>query len=95
MEQLSKPSGLSYAIGDGTLLDLCSRVGDDGLPLSRPEHQVVPQEHRIAGRRVACVWTTGPVSVHVDNEVGATRTMQKKIVVRCPLEVVQDALHGR
>jgi hypothetical protein len=48
MEQLSQPSGLSHAIGNGTILGLSAGAGDDGLSLGRPENQVVPQEHRIA-----------------------------------------------
>jgi hypothetical protein len=48
MEQLTKPSGLSHAIGNDAILGLCTRAGDDGLLLGRPRHQVVPQEPRIA-----------------------------------------------
>jgi hypothetical protein len=42
------PSGLSHAVGDDAILGLCIGVGDDGLPLGRLGHQVVPQKHRIA-----------------------------------------------
>jgi hypothetical protein len=55
MEQLMQPSGLSHAVGDGAILGLCTRAGDDGLLFGRPGHQVVPQEHRIAERRAACL----------------------------------------
>jgi hypothetical protein len=48
VEQLSQPSGLSHAVGNNTILGLSAGAGDDGLPLGRPENQVVPQEHRIA-----------------------------------------------
>jgi hypothetical protein len=48
MEQLSQPSGLSHAIGNGTILGLSAGAEDDGLSLGRPENQVVPQEYRIA-----------------------------------------------
>jgi hypothetical protein len=41
------------------------------------------------------VWTTGPVSVRVDDEVRAAQTTQKKTVVWRPLKIAQDALHGR
>jgi hypothetical protein len=37
-----KPSGLSHAVGDGAILDLCTRARDDGMPLGRLGHQVVP-----------------------------------------------------
>jgi hypothetical protein len=40
------------------------------------------------------VGTTGPVSVHVDDEVRAARPTQKKTVVWRPLKLAQDALHG-
>jgi hypothetical protein len=33
MEQLMKHSGLSHTIGDGVILDLCTRARDDGLSL--------------------------------------------------------------
>jgi hypothetical protein len=36
LEQLSQPSGLSHAVGNGTILGLSARAGDDGLPLDRP-----------------------------------------------------------
>jgi hypothetical protein len=42
VEQLSQPSGLSHAVGNGTILGLSARAGDDGLPLDRPGNQVVP-----------------------------------------------------
>jgi hypothetical protein len=48
VEQLSQPSGLSHAIGNGTILSLSAGAGDDGLPLGRPGNQVVPQEQRKA-----------------------------------------------
>jgi hypothetical protein len=48
VEQLSQPSGLSHAVGNNTILALSAGVGDDGLPLGRPENQVIPQEHHIA-----------------------------------------------
>jgi hypothetical protein len=48
VEQLSQPSGLSHAVGNGTILGLSVGAGDDGLPLGRPGNQVVPQEYRIA-----------------------------------------------
>jgi hypothetical protein len=41
------------------------------------------------------VWTTGPVSVRVDDKVRAARTTQKNTVVRRPLKVAQDTLYGR
>jgi hypothetical protein len=42
VEQLSQSSGLSHAVGNGTILGLSAGVGDDGLPLDLPENQVVP-----------------------------------------------------
>jgi hypothetical protein len=48
VEQLLQSSGLSHAVGNGTILGLSAGAGDDGLPLGRPENQVVPQEHHIA-----------------------------------------------
>jgi hypothetical protein len=48
VEQLTQPSGLSHAVGNGTILGLSAGAGDDGLPLGRPGNQAVPQEHRIA-----------------------------------------------
>jgi hypothetical protein len=93
VEQLSQPSGLSHAVGNGTILGLSARAGDDGLPLGQPGNQVVPQEHCIAWRRAVSVWTIDPISVRVDDEVRAARTMQKKTVVWCPLKIAQDELH--
>jgi hypothetical protein len=42
VEQLSQPSGLSHAVGNGTILSLSAGAGDDSLPLGRPGNQVVP-----------------------------------------------------
>jgi hypothetical protein len=81
VEQLSQPSGLSHAVGNSTILGLNAGARDDGQPLGRPGNQIILQEHRIAGRRAANVWTTGSVSVHVDDEVRAAQTTQKKTVV--------------
>jgi hypothetical protein len=95
MEQLTKPSDLSHAVGNDTILSLCTGTRDDGLSLGRPGDQVVPQKYHIAGRRAASIWTTGPVSVHVGDKVRVARTTQEETVGRRPLEVAQDALHGR
>jgi hypothetical protein len=80
MEQLTKPSGLSHAVGNGAILSLCTGTGDDGLPLGRPGDQVIPQKHCVARRRAASIWTTGPVSARVGDKVGAARTMQEETV---------------
>jgi hypothetical protein len=39
------------------------------------------------------VWTTGPISVRVDDDVRAARTTQKKIVVWRHLKIAQNTLH--
>jgi hypothetical protein len=71
IEQLAQPGDLSHAVGDGAVLGF--RVGprDDRLSLGRPGHQVVPEEHCVAGRRAMSVWTSSLVSVGVDDEVRA------------------------
>jgi hypothetical protein len=33
MEQLTQPSGLSHAVGNGTILGLSAGAGDDGMSL--------------------------------------------------------------
>jgi hypothetical protein len=48
VEQLTQPGGLSHAVDNDTILGLSAGAEDDGLPLSRPGNQVVPQEHRMA-----------------------------------------------
>jgi hypothetical protein len=73
MEQLAQPGGFSHAVGDGAVLGFHAGPIDDRLSLGRPGHKVVPEEHRIAGRRVISVRTSSPVSVSVDDEVGAGR----------------------
>jgi hypothetical protein len=40
------------------------------------------------------VWTTGLVSIRVDDEVRAARTTQKKTVVWRPLKIAHGTLHG-
>jgi phosphoglycerate-specific signal transduction histidine kinase len=42
VEQLSQPSGLSHAVGNGMILGLSAGAGDNSLPLGRQENQVVP-----------------------------------------------------
>jgi hypothetical protein len=78
VKQLTQPSGLNHAVGNDTILGLSAGAGDDNLPLGRLGNQVVPQERRIARRRVVSVWTIGPVSIRVDDEVRAARTTQKR-----------------
>jgi hypothetical protein len=59
VEQLTQSSGLSHAVGNDTIFDLSAGAGDDGLPLGRPENQIVPRntaypdiEHRVSGQLV-------------------------------------------
>jgi hypothetical protein len=95
MVQLAQPGGLSHAVGDGTVLGFRAGPRDDRLSLGQPGHKVVTQEHCIAGCRATSVRTSSPVSVGIDDEVRAGRAAQKETIIRCPLEVAQDALHGR
>jgi hypothetical protein len=88
MEQLTQPGGLSHAVGDGAVLSFHAGPRDDRLSLGRPGHKVVPEEHRIAGRRSTSVRTSSPVSVGVDDKVGVGRVAQKETVIRRPLEAV-------
>jgi hypothetical protein len=70
MEQLAQPAGLSHAVGDDAVLSFRAGPRDDRLSLGRLGHQVVPEEHRVAGHRAMSVQTSRPVSVGVDDEVG-------------------------
>jgi hypothetical protein len=73
IEQLAQQGGLSDIVGDGAVLSLRATPRDDHLSFGRPGHQVVPQKHRAAGCRAACVRTASPVNVGVDDEAGAGR----------------------
>jgi hypothetical protein len=55
MEQLAHPSGLSHTVGDGAVLGFHAGLRDGRLSLSQPGHKVVPEEHRVAGRRATSV----------------------------------------
>jgi hypothetical protein len=71
MQELAQPDGLSHTIGDGTVLGFDAGAGDDSLPLGRPGHQVVPEEHGIVRRGATSVRAASPVGVDVDDQVGA------------------------
>jgi hypothetical protein len=43
VEQLTQSSGLSHAVGNGTILGLGAGEGDDDLSLDRPGNQIVPR----------------------------------------------------
>jgi hypothetical protein len=43
VEQLAHPGGLLHAVGHNTILGLCARAGDDGLPLGGPETRLAPK----------------------------------------------------
>jgi hypothetical protein len=47
-QQLVQLGGLSHTVGDGAVLGLRTRAGDDSLPLGGPGQQVVTQKHRVA-----------------------------------------------
>jgi hypothetical protein len=80
MEQLAQLGGLSHAVGDSVVLGFRARPRDDRLSLGRPGYKVVPEEHRVAGRRAMSARTSSPVSVSVDDEVGAGRAAQETII---------------
>jgi hypothetical protein len=65
--QLAQPGGLCHTVGHNTVLGLCARVGDDGLPLGGPGDEVGTQEHDISGIGPVRVGTTNPISVGVDH----------------------------
>jgi hypothetical protein len=82
MEQLAQLGGLSHAIGDSAALGFRTGPRDDRLSLGRSGYKVVPEEHRVAGRRAMSVRTSSPVSVGIDDEVGAGRAAQKETIIR-------------
>ena len=43
MDGLAHPGGLLHAVGHNTILGLCARAGDDGLPLGGPETRLAPK----------------------------------------------------
>jgi hypothetical protein len=57
--------------------------------------QVVPKEHGIARRGATSVRAASPVSVGVDDQVGAGQAAQQQAEVRRPTKIAQDALHDR
>jgi hypothetical protein len=63
--------------------------------LGRPREQVVPEEHGIARRGATSVRAASPVSVSVDDQVGAGQAVQQQVEVRRPTKIAQDALHDR
>jgi hypothetical protein len=74
-QQLAQLGGLDHTVGDSAVLGLRTGAEDDGLPLGGSGYQVVSQKHRVAWSRAVSVWTTDPVSVSVDGEVGGARTV--------------------
>jgi CBS domain-containing protein len=75
MQELAQPGSLSHTIDDGMILGFGAGAGDDNLPLGRPGDQVVPEEHGIARHGVTSVRTASPVSVSVDDQVGARQVV--------------------
>jgi hypothetical protein len=48
LEELSKPTSFSYAVGHGAILSLGARAGDDVLVLGGPRDEVITEEHSLA-----------------------------------------------
>jgi hypothetical protein len=40
VEELAQPGGFCHAVGHGTVLDLGTGAGDDGLPLGGPGNEM-------------------------------------------------------
>jgi hypothetical protein len=48
LEELSKPTSFSDAVGHGAILSLGARAGDDVLVLGGPRDEVITEEHSLA-----------------------------------------------
>jgi hypothetical protein len=65
MEELAQPGGFCH----GTVLDVGTGAGDDGLPLGGPGNEVGAPKHGITGCGPTRVGAASPVSVGVDHEL--------------------------
>jgi hypothetical protein len=66
---MTKTAGISHDVGDGAVLCLSARTGDDVPVLRGPGDEVVAQKHCVARSGSMSVGTTYPISVGVDEKV--------------------------
>ena len=83
---------LHHTISDSPVLRLSAGVGDNRLPLGRPEDKVAAQEDSIAGGGAASVRTASPVSVGVDNQLSRGRAVKDQAVVHSASDVAEETL---
>ena len=69
LKQLAQSSSLSNTVGHGAILSLGTGSGDSILTLGGPRDEIVPEKHSIARGGLANVWTTGPISISVDDKI--------------------------
>jgi len=74
LEKLSQPGRLSNGVGDSTILSFSTGSGDSVLALAGPGDEIVPKKHDIARGGLACVWTTGPISIRIGHHIHGRRT---------------------
>jgi hypothetical protein len=70
LEELSKPTSFSDAVGHGAILSLGARAGDDVLVLGGPRDEVITEEHSLARGGPACIRATRPVGICVHRQLG-------------------------
>jgi hypothetical protein len=75
-----KPACLCHAIGHDAVLRLSTQMRDNVLALRGPGDEVVAQKHCVARSGLACVGTTRPVSISVDDEIGCRGTTKEAMV---------------
>jgi hypothetical protein len=93
LEELSKPTSISHAVGHGVILSLGARVGDDVLVLGGSGDKVVAEKHNIARGGPTCIRATCPVSIHVDRQLRGGGASQVEAEVQGASQIAHGALH--
>jgi hypothetical protein len=70
LKELSETTRFNHVVGHNVILSLSAQSGDDVLALGGPGDEVVTEEHIIARGGLACIWTTCPVRICVDRQLG-------------------------
>jgi hypothetical protein len=88
LKELVQPGGLGDTISHCVILSFSTGSGDGILTLGGSGDEVVTKKHSISRGGLARIWTTGSVSISVDNKISGCKWSQQKVEVKSASNVV-------
>jgi hypothetical protein len=94
LHELAQPAGFSNTIHHSSIFRLSTGPRHSRLTLGRPGDEIVPEKHAITRGRLACVRTSHPISICVDNKISQCGLVEVETEIQSTVKIAKNPLHS-